>query len=196
MPKSTFLNLSKEKRRAVIDALIDEFEARPLPEATVAHIIEKLGIARGSFYQYFESLTESYFYVLQQEIIETHALFLKLYQANHRELIKTLEDYGCALAEEIFQSRHYALYKNRYLYWTASLEKEWRNYLHRHRESHPLAEATHGAQEMYGSNEIQFVKALIHSLIQRLFLEEWDADTFLKHYRQYIRWIKGGIYHV
>lgn len=190
MPKATFLNLGEEKRRAVLEALIDEFEARPLHEATVAHIIEKLGIARGSFYQYFESLTESYFYVLQQEIIETHALFLKLYKTHEGDLIEALEAYGEALAREFFQSRHYALYKNRYLYWTASLEKEWRIYLSRGRQNPDSWEA------MQGSEQMQFVKALIHSLIQRLFLEGWDAGTFLKHYHRYIQWIKGGIYDV
>lgn len=55
MPKETFLNLSEEKKNKIIKAAQNEFERVPLEQASIKNIVENAGIARGSFYQYFES---------------------------------------------------------------------------------------------------------------------------------------------
>lgn len=55
MPKETFLNLPEEKKKKIIKAAQDEFERVPLEQASIKNIVENAGIARGSFYQYFES---------------------------------------------------------------------------------------------------------------------------------------------
>lgn len=64
MPTQTFYNLPEEKRAKIIDAAIDEFARKPFSSASVAGIIERAGIPRGSFYQYFADLTDLYKYVL------------------------------------------------------------------------------------------------------------------------------------
>lgn len=55
MPKETFLNLSKEKQNKILNAAKKEFERASLEQASIKNIVEEAGIARGSFYQYFES---------------------------------------------------------------------------------------------------------------------------------------------
>lgn len=55
MPKETFLNLPEEKKKKIIKAAQNEFERVPLEQASIKNIVENAGIARGSFYQYFES---------------------------------------------------------------------------------------------------------------------------------------------
>lgn len=55
MPKETFLNLSKEKQNKILNAAKKEFERVSLEQALIKNIVEEAGIARGSFYQYFES---------------------------------------------------------------------------------------------------------------------------------------------
>lgn len=187
MPKATYENLSEVKKAAVLSALVAEFERHPLSEATVKSIVEALGISRGSFYQYFDSLTESYFYVLEREIVETHTLFRKVYEASGQDLLKALEVYGEALADEIFSSRHYALYRNRFLYWNARLDAEWRVYLQKRQED--LQEVSALDQ----SEVLRFIRAVVHALMQRLFTESWSREEFLSHYRQQLEWIKGGI---
>ena len=54
MPKETFLNLPEEKRNRILDAAIQEFAANPYDVASISNIVRKVGIAKGSFYQYFE----------------------------------------------------------------------------------------------------------------------------------------------
>ncbi len=55
MPKETFLKLSEEKRQKIIKAAKKEFERVPIEQVSIKNIVENADIARGSFYQYFES---------------------------------------------------------------------------------------------------------------------------------------------
>ena len=63
MPKDTFYNLDKEKKKKITDELIYEFSDKPFSQVNIKTIVENLGIARGSFYQYFNDLEDSYFYM-------------------------------------------------------------------------------------------------------------------------------------
>lgn len=63
MPKSTFNNLSDEKKERIFDAALQEFSTRRFSEASLNHIIKNAGIPKGSFYQYFESKEDLYLYM-------------------------------------------------------------------------------------------------------------------------------------
>ncbi len=65
MPKQTFLNLSEEKRRVIIDAAIDEFAEYGLENASTNRIVANSGIAKGSFYQYFEDKQDVFMHLLR-----------------------------------------------------------------------------------------------------------------------------------
>lgn len=64
MPKETFLSLPKEKRELIKEVAIDEFYEKGYEKASISHIVEKAGIAKGSFYQYFNNLEDLYRYIL------------------------------------------------------------------------------------------------------------------------------------
>jgi AcrR family transcriptional regulator len=49
----------------IIDASIDEFKSCSLENASIARIVEKAEIPRGSFYQYFEDIVDLYKFILQ-----------------------------------------------------------------------------------------------------------------------------------
>ena len=67
MPKKTFYNLPEEKRNKIIEAAKEEFSRVPVHEASIKNIVENSGIARGSFYQYFDS-KEDLFDVVFEEL--------------------------------------------------------------------------------------------------------------------------------
>lgn len=52
---STFLNLKDSKKERIIKAVKKEFTIKRLLDMSVKNIVEDAGIARGSFYQYFNS---------------------------------------------------------------------------------------------------------------------------------------------
>ena len=54
MPKKTFFNLPEEKRLKLINAIKDELERVSFSEISINKIVQRAGIPRGSFYQYFE----------------------------------------------------------------------------------------------------------------------------------------------
>lgn len=66
MPKETFLKLSKEKQQKVINAAKKEFARVPIENVSIKNIVEEADIARGSFYQYFESKEDLLIYILRE----------------------------------------------------------------------------------------------------------------------------------
>jgi TetR/AcrR family transcriptional regulator len=54
MPKETFFNLPDDKRRRILDVVIDEFADNDYANVSISKIVTRAGIAKGSFYQYFE----------------------------------------------------------------------------------------------------------------------------------------------
>lgn len=54
MPKETFFNLPDDKRQRIVDVAIDEFAENDYPNVSISRFVDRAGIAKGSFYQYFE----------------------------------------------------------------------------------------------------------------------------------------------
>src|SRR5690242_7349571 len=64
MPKPTFYNLADEKRRVIVDVAIDEFLERGYEGASISQMVARAGIAKGSFYQYFEDKYDLFMYLV------------------------------------------------------------------------------------------------------------------------------------
>lgn len=54
MIKSTFYNLSEEKRNRITEAVLNEFASATTEKVSINRIIKAANISRGSFYQYFD----------------------------------------------------------------------------------------------------------------------------------------------
>lgn len=66
MPKQTFNNLDTDKQLQIMSAALDEFSTYTYGEASTNRICKSAGIAKGSFYQYFEDKLDLYVYLLTQ----------------------------------------------------------------------------------------------------------------------------------
>lgn len=66
LPKDTFHNLPKEKRDAILDVAADEFARFSYARASLSRIVSRLGIAKGSIYQYFENKLDLYRFILEE----------------------------------------------------------------------------------------------------------------------------------
>jgi TetR/AcrR family transcriptional regulator len=64
MPKQTFFNLPPEKRETITQIAINEFAECEFNDVSISRIVERAGIAKGSFYQYFEDKKDLFFYLL------------------------------------------------------------------------------------------------------------------------------------
>ncbi len=65
MPKDTFFNLSEEKRNSILKVAIAEFYKYGYEKSSVSRIVKECGIAKGSFYQYFEDKDDLFGFVLR-----------------------------------------------------------------------------------------------------------------------------------
>lgn len=52
-PSETFRNLEADKQNRILDTAIDEFAAHGFREASLNRVVQRLGIAKGSIFQYF-----------------------------------------------------------------------------------------------------------------------------------------------
>lgn len=64
MPTKTYHHLPEEKRLQIEKAAIAEFAANPLQSASINAIVNQAGIAKGSFYQYFENIDDLHGHIL------------------------------------------------------------------------------------------------------------------------------------
>jgi AcrR family transcriptional regulator len=65
MPLQTFYNLDEARKNEILKISYEEFAFNSYRTASLSNIIKKLGVAKGSFYRYFESKFDLYAYLLQ-----------------------------------------------------------------------------------------------------------------------------------
>lgn len=66
MCTETFLRLPEEKRNRFLDAAWEEFTSVPFSDVSINKIIQRAGIPRGSFYQYFLDKSDLFSYLLTE----------------------------------------------------------------------------------------------------------------------------------
>jgi len=64
--KSTFINLPEEKRDRILREAVREFADHGYRKASVNAIVDRLGIAKGSLYQYFANKEALFLFVFEQ----------------------------------------------------------------------------------------------------------------------------------
>ncbi len=82
MPKSTFHNLSDEKKARISDAALQEFSVRTFSQASLNRIIKNADIPKGSFYQYFENKEDLYLYLMEGPAKEKMEVFNRVKGVN------------------------------------------------------------------------------------------------------------------
>ncbi|GIV78948.1 MAG: TetR family transcriptional regulator [Litorilinea sp.] len=75
MPKETFFNLPEEKRQQILDVAIDEFANHDYGSVSISRLVARAGIAKGSFYQYFENKEDLYIHLLELLAEKKKAMF-------------------------------------------------------------------------------------------------------------------------
>lgn len=83
MIKPTFYNLSDDKRKRVLQAILEEFADTDSEKISINRIIKRANISRGSFYQYFDD---------KVDLVEV--LFLTLVDMNIKDAYRALSESG------------------------------------------------------------------------------------------------------
>lgn len=75
MPKETFFNLPEEKRTHITGIAIEEFGNHDFADVSISRIVARAGIAKGSFYQYFEDKEDLHTHLLDLAVQKKWELF-------------------------------------------------------------------------------------------------------------------------
>lgn len=180
MAKKTFENLEKEKKEKIYNSLKEFFEEEDLKNINVSGIVKKLNIARGSFYQYFEDLEDSYFTVLKKETGEIHHKFFNLYKENKEDMGKTLMAYRDFLASELYDKNLKNLYRPKFFIFENSFMLHGKNFLREHL-----------SDNFY--HKMTYIMAVFHELIKESITSDYDKEKFLEVCNLYINYLLGGI---
>ena len=112
MPKSTFYNLKKEKREKIEEALKKEFSENIFEKASVSNIIEKAGIPRGSFYQYFEDKEDALKYIIKKFLDNVKKEIKTLLTKNDGDIFDTTLDLYSFLVDRNYNETEVKLFQN------------------------------------------------------------------------------------
>lgn len=100
MPLRTFKNLPKERQKEIIDVCLEEFTLYDYREVSLTRIIKKLGLAKGSFYRYFESKKDLYAYLIDYGKRATFALFKKIFEEPTTDILDAWIQFYLACARQ------------------------------------------------------------------------------------------------
>ena len=84
MPTETFLKLSEDKKTKIIESAKKEFSRVPIEEVSIKNIVEDAEIARGSFYQYFESKQDVLLYLIDSKMKDVDTYILETLKNSNR----------------------------------------------------------------------------------------------------------------
>ncbi|MGX7014959.1 TetR/AcrR family transcriptional regulator [Vagococcus silagei] len=116
MPTERFFRLNEEKKNKIMEAARLEFSLNSFHDAAISNIIKTAGIARGSFYQYFEDKEDLFLYCVMLTQNELEEIFDTLYQENHGDLVTAFELFFDQFVEEVYHGKNAKFLKNLLVY--------------------------------------------------------------------------------
>lgn len=197
MPKSTFLNLPNEKKRRLIEILLENFSARHISQVKVADIVEDMAMSRGAFYKYFEDLEDAYTYTIQYYSIQIHRDILKYISQNTQDFFQGIENY-LAWCSELEQKSSY---------WQAIRFLTRSDDFTNHQRTKPSAESGrlkewfkllkpncfHITSEEEAISFLYFVIDLVINSLTDYIANDWTTDELLQDYRYKVKWLQKGL---
>lgn len=100
MPTDTFYNLPNSKKKKIIKAAQKEFARVEFEQTSIKNIVEEAEIARGSFYQYFESKEDLLKYILEIHAGDIENKIQEILISNNGDIFELFIDIYNSMLEE------------------------------------------------------------------------------------------------
>lgn len=193
MATRTFENLNEEKKNQIFDALLNEFSKYKLSEAQVARIIKNCGIARGSFYKYFNDINDSYSYVLDTVLHEVHFDVFEQIKKEKNNTLNAFYESTMDFIDKIDNSKYKNFYKLYIEYNQYDLKQS--NYDYHKLSKDNLILLVDGQNVSDVSKIIsiyKFVTMASHETIKSILMDE-DKEQALTDFKTYLQIVKNGL---
>lgn len=92
MIKQTFYNLPNNKKEELINIAKKEFACHSIHQATISNIANEYGIARSSFYNYFDNIEDLFYYILDEYKIKIRNELKSNLEENDGDIFLTFID--------------------------------------------------------------------------------------------------------
>lgn len=112
MPTDTFKNLSQEKKQKILKSAEKEFARVPFAETSIKNIVEDAGIARGSFYQYFESKEDLLEYIISNHTTMVNKSIEEKFYSTNGDIFEVFISIYDNVIEKCIIKEDMELYKN------------------------------------------------------------------------------------
>jgi TetR/AcrR family transcriptional regulator len=110
VPRETFKNLESDKQQRILDTAVEEFSSHGFRQASVNRMVQKLGIAKGSIFQYFGT-KEGLFSVVFDHAVELVRRSLRQVKQDTAETDFFERIRQSLIAGVLFIDRHPRVYK-------------------------------------------------------------------------------------
>lgn len=132
MPKSNFFTLNQSKRDRILKAALDEFSSEAYTDASINQIVKASGIARGSFYLYFDDKEDLYFYLVSEIVQTTATAFMaKALKKSSTDVFEIYRELLLYSVEMISNPRFGAFFKHLILGSNSSFQQKYKDILRR-----------------------------------------------------------------
>lgn len=111
MPTETFLKLPQEKKEKILASAKQEFTRANLQEASIKNITEGAKIARGSFYQYFESKEDLLRYILTEDEENIHQTLVHILKKADGDIFEAAIIIYDKIIHKSFNEKNMAFYQ-------------------------------------------------------------------------------------
>lgn len=113
MPNKTFNNLPKEKQEAIIEVALKEFITHDYDSASLNQIINDIGIAKGSFYRYFDTKKDLYLFLIDYCINKKYEYLQDFFDDNSNGAMTVLRNIMYQYVKFNLDNSLYAIFLNK-----------------------------------------------------------------------------------
>ena len=202
MPKQTFFNLPKSKKKTLIQAAKQEFSRAPIYQASISNIVKSAGIARGSFYQYFEDKEDIFFFLLDEHAKQRKESFIAALKENDGDIFVTIAKVFQLMLEELPTQENRNFFKNAFLHMTHRMESSFSRIFNDNGNGEQLKEMSRliNRANLNFENEREFyhVMQIITTVTFRNFVDkfakELTNEEVMENFNLEMKLLKDGLY--
>lgn len=202
MPKQTFFNLPESKKKTLIQAAKQEFSRAPIYQASISNIVKSAGIARGSFYQYFEDKEDIFFFLLDEHAKQRKESFIAALKENDGDIFVTITKIFQLMLEELPTQENRNFFKNAFLHMTHRMESSFSRIFNDNGNGEQLKEMSRliNRANLNFENEREFyhVMQIITTVTFRNFVDkfakELTNEEVMENFNLEMKLLKDGLY--
>lgn len=207
MPTKTFFGLAEDKRERIIAAAMAQFTSKKFSDISINELIKQAEIPRGSFYQYFESKEDLFFYLAKEKQRSLLMLWQKQLQAANGDLFVAFEDFANKEIDWQINKSEQMFFRNMFVFMGDHKASQWfeegkKPKKHDHFERFGLGLIDKSKLKVEDDAELELLFQIMTGLLVQIgrskLVEQYDdvaqlKATFRKKVNSLVNWLKYGV---